>query len=703
MQNKMSATSSPDVITQGRDLSVLASQLRDDINRHAHNYYNLDAPTIPDAEYDKLFAQLQALENAHPELKTIDSPTYRIGGSPQPGFTQVQHDVPMLSLNNAFSDDDVVNFDSRVKNLLLDHHEIEYAIDLKFDGLAINLRYIKGVLTQAATRGDGYTGEDVTGNTRTIHSIPLRLQTENPPDILDVRGEVIMFSADFEKLNLCQRQAGAKEFANPRNAAAGSLRQLDPKVTAQRHLRFFAYGIGLLQGATMPVSHQTLLAWLQSLGIPVCTEQGLVRGANKLLQFYRAIQLRRPSLAYEIDGVVYKVNSLAEQALLGFISRAPRFALAHKFPAKEALTQIIRIEVQVGRTGAITPVARLTPVFIGGATIANATLHNEEEIHRKDIRIGDTVIVRRAGDVIPEVVAVVPEMRPATARNFSLPSHCPVCGSPIVKAEGETIARCSGSWIQCAAQRKSGLLHFVSRKAMNIDGLGEKLIDQLVDNKIVTTAADFYGLDAGSLSQLDRMADKSAHKLLRAIAASKASTLARFIYALGIRHVGESTAKNLASAFGNLTRLRMASEEQLLQVKDVGSVVATSIRLFFQEAANNQLIENLLSSGIHWPAMQETPQSSLSLAGKILVLTGTFPNLSHEDARNLIEQHGGKVSESVSKKTNYVVAGKDAGHKLLKARALNLAVLTEKELIRLCAASAPQISSQIYKVYKTQR
>ena len=687
MQNKIPATSAPDVITQGRELSALARQLRDDINRHAHHYYNLDAPTIPDAEYDKLFAQLLALESAHPELKTIDSPTCRIGGSPQPAFRQVQHDVPMLSLNSAFSDEDVIRFDRRIKDQLSSNSDIAYAIDLKFDGLAINLRYIKGELTQAATRGDGFIGEDVTQNVRSIRSIPLRLLTNKPPEIVDVRGEVLMFTADFERLNRHQRQAGDKEFANPRNAAAGSLRQLDPMVTAQRQLRFFAYGIGLLQGATMPVSHQALLLCLGSWGIPVCNEQGVVQGANGLLQFHRAIQLRRPHLPYEIDGVVYKVNCLADQAVLGFISRAPRFALAHKFPAKEALTQILHIDVQVGRTGAITPVARLAPVSIGGATIANATLHNADEIARKDIRVGDTVIVRRAGDVIPEVAAVILEMRPVSTKPFFMPSHCPVCGAAIVKPNGEAIARCTGSWIQCAAQRKAGLLHFVSRQAMNIDGLGEQLIDQLVDRKLVTTAADLYTLDVNALSSIEKVADKSATKLLQAIAASKASTLSRFIYALGIRHVGAETAKELASAFGNLPDLQKANEERLLQVKDIGRVIAQSIRSFFQQPLNNQLVEKLLAVGIHWPAMPTASQAVSPLAGKMLVLTGTLPHLSREHAKHLIEQHGGKVAESVSRKTNYVVVGKNPGSKFQKAQELAITMLTEDQLMRLCTST----------------
>lgn len=666
-------------------LPQLAQRLRAEINQYGYNYYTLDAPSIPDAEYDKLFQWLQDLEQQHPELKTADSPTLRVGGAVLPEFSQVQHAVAMLSLNNGFEDEDVVAFDRRVREGLgASDQDIEYAIDLKFDGLAINLRYVNGVFAQAATRGDGYTGEDVTENIRTIRSLPLRLRCENPPAILDVRGEVLMFKADFQKLNQRQRDLGTKEFANPRNAAAGSLRQLDSKITAQRSLRFFAYGIGLLEGADLPTSHRALLDWYQSMGIPTCEEKAVVKGAPALLDFYRSIQEKRAQLPYEIDGVVYKVNRFDQQATLGFVSRAPRFAIAHKFPAEEALTTVLDIEVQVGRTGAITPVARLAPVFVGGVTVTNATLHNEEEIQRKDVRVGDTVIVRRAGDVIPEVVASVLEKRPEQTNVFVLPKQCPICGSDIVKLEDEAIARCSGGWIKCAAQRKGGLFHFASRKALNIEGLGEQLIEQLVDKNVVTTAADFYKLGLMALAELDRMAEKSAQNVLDALEISKSTTLPRFIYALGIRHVGESTAKDLALTFADMETLMAATEEQLLQVNDVGPVVAQSIIRFFSDPFNVELVRQLIASGIHWPAIEKLDLSAAVFAGKTLVLTGTLPTLSREQAGALIEKNGGKVAGSVSKKTSYVVAGEDAGSKLLKASELGITVLTEAQLLELC-------------------
>nr|WP_315487160.1 NAD-dependent DNA ligase LigA [uncultured Undibacterium sp.] len=666
-------------------LPELAQRLCRELTQHGYNYYTLDAPTIPDAEYDKLFQQLQILEAQHPELKTTDSPTLRVGGAILPEFSQVQHAVAMLSLNNGFEDEDVIAFDRRAREgLELNNQDLEYAIDLKFDGLAINLRYINGVFAQAATRGDGYTGEDVTENIRTIRSVPLRLRCENPPATLDVRGEVLMFKADFDKLNQRQRDLGAKEFANPRNAAAGSLRQLDSTITAQRNLRFFAYGIGLLEGAELPASHRDLLDWYQSMGIPTCEEKALVKGAPALLDFYRCIQEKRAQLPYEIDGVVYKVNRFDQQATLGFVSRAPRFAIAHKFPAEEALTTVLDIEVQVGRTGAITPVARLAPVFVGGVTVTNATLHNEEEIQRKDVRVGDTVIVRRAGDVIPEVVAPVLEKRPEQTSVFVLPKQCPICGSDIVKLEDEAIARCSGGWIKCAAQRKGGLFHFASRKALNIEGLGEQLIEQLVDKNVVTTAADFYKLGLMALAELDRMAEKSAQNVLDALETSKSTTLPRFIYALGIRHVGESTAKDLALTFADMEVMMSATEEQLLQVNDVGPVVAQSIIRFFADPFNVELVRQLLASGIHWPAIEKPDFSTAVFAGKTLVLTGTLPTLSREQAGAVIEKNGGKVAGSVSKKTSYVVAGEDAGSKLLKARELGVTVLSEEELLALC-------------------
>ncbi|HEY0488977.1 MAG TPA: NAD-dependent DNA ligase LigA [Telluria sp.] len=666
--------------------------LTSELNRHIFAYHVQDAPTIPDAEYDKLFRELQELEAAHPEAVSVDSPTYRVGAAPIPEFRQVTHTVPMLSLNNGFSDEDVENFDRRVREGLGDV-QVEYASELKFDGLAISLRFEDGVFVQAATRGDGATGEDVTTNIRTIRAIPLRLHGASVPKVLEVRGEVLMYKADFARLNARQRDAGQKEFANPRNAAAGSLRQLDSRITATRNLRFFAYGVGALEGVAMPDSHSKLLDWYNELGLPVCAERAVVPGLEGMLAFYRDIGKRRASLPYEIDGVVYKVNAIEDQQQLGFVSRAPRFALAHKFPAEEALTQVQDIEVQVGRTGAITPVARLVPVFVGGVNVMNATLHNEDEVRRKDIRIGDTVIVRRAGDVIPEVVAHVPERRPADAREFVMPANCPVCGSPIVKPEDEAIARCSGGWTHCSAQRKGGLMHFVSRRAIDVEGMGDQLIEQLVDKGVVKTAADLYRLDMERLRALDRMATKSAQNVLDALEKSKHTTLARFIYSLGIRHVGESTAKALAQHFGSIDALLHAATWengiQLLDVADVGPVVARSIADFLSDEDNRALVAQLREAGMTWKeGAHSMAKSDSALAGKTFVLTGTLPTLSRDEAAAMIEAAGGKVSGSVSKKTSYVVAGADAGSKLAKAQELGIALLDEAALQALLESSS---------------
>ena len=664
------------------DVAARAEWLRNELNRHSHAYYVLDNPSIPDAEYDQLFRELQELEANHPKLILSDSPTQRVGGEPLPEFHQVRHEVPMLSINNGFSEEDIQNFDRRVREGLGSDHDIRYACELKFDGLAINLRYEQGLLVQASTRGDGFTGEDVTVNIRTIRSIPLKLQTTTPSSLIEVRGEVLMFKSDFDKLNQRQRAANQKEFANPRNAAAGSLRQLDSRITAQRSLRFFAYGIGRLDGAPTPTRHSALLDWYQSLGIAVCAERTVVSGAQGLLDFYAAMGQRRAQLPYEIDGVVYKIDDIEQQKILGYVSRAPRFAIAHKFPAEEATTTVLDIEIQVGRTGALTPVARLVPVSVGGVTVTNATLHNEDEVRRKDIRLGDCVIVRRAGDVIPEVVANVPERRPDHAIEFVMPTACPVCGSPIVRLEEEAIARCSGGWLKCAAQRKGGLLHFVSRRAMDIEGLGEQLVEQLVDKGLVNTPADFYHLTLETLSGLDRMAKKSAQNVLDALEKSKNTTLARFIYALGIRHVGESTAKSLARHFGSLDALLASDEAQVLEVADIGPVVALSILSFFADPLNRQLIDQLRASGIHWEE-GEPEQSNNLFAGKTFVLTGTLPTLSRDDARALIEAAGGKVAGSVSKKTSYVVAGEEAGSKLARAEELGIAILNEEQFLKL--------------------
>jgi len=660
-----------------------AAWLKSELNRHSHAYYVLDNPTIPDAEYDRMFRELVELEQAHPDLVTSDSPTQRVGGKPLPQFEQVRHAIPMLSLNNAFGEEDIVSFDRRVREGLGQTEEVAYSAELKFDGLAISLRYENGRLVQAATRGDGTTGENVTANIRTVRAIPLRLHTDNPPAVLDVRGEVLMFKADFARLNERQREAGQKEFANPRNAAAGSLRQLDPRITAQRTLRFFAYGIGVLEGAEMPHSHSALLDWYASLGLPVCRERTVAEGAGGLLDFFHEIGAKRRGLAYDIDGVVYKVDRLEQQQKLGFVSRAPRFAIAHKFPAEEAMTVVQDIGVQVGRTGAITPVARLASVFVGGVNVTNATLHNEDEVRRKDIQIGDTVIVRRAGDVIPEVVSFVPELRPADVRPFVMPSACPVCGSPIVRPEEEAVARCSGGWVKCPAQRKGGLLHFVSRRAMDIEGLGDQLVEQLVDKHIITTAADLYKLGLTSLAELDRMAEKSAKNVLNALEKSKSTTLARFIYALGIRHVGEATAKELARHFGKLDAFLEASEDQLLEVADIGPVVARSITGFLADPLNRELIEQLRAAGIHWPESEPAAVAPKPMAGKTFVLTGTLPNLTRDEAAARIEAAGGKVAGSVSKKTSYVVAGEDAGSKLVKAQELGVPILDEAALLAL--------------------
>ncbi|MCY0912375.1 NAD-dependent DNA ligase LigA [Massilia antarctica] len=666
------------------------AQLTAELNRHIFSYHVQDAPTIPDAEYDRLFRELQALEAAHPEAVSVDSPTYRVGATPLPEFKQVTHSIPMLSLNNGFEDEDIENFDRRAREGL-DADAVEYAAELKFDGLAISLRYENGVFVQAATRGDGATGEDVTANIRTVRAIPLRLHGDTVPAVLEVRGEVLMYKADFAKLNARQRDAGQKEFANPRNAAAGSLRQLDSRITAQRSLRFFSYGVGALEGADMPPSHSALLDWYQTLGLPVSNERAVVTGAQGLLDYYRDIGKRRPTLAYEIDGVVYKVNRLEHQQKLGFVSRAPRFAIAHKFPAEEALTQVLDIEVQVGRTGAITPVARLAQVNVGGVNVTNATLHNEGEVRRKDIRIGDTVIVRRAGDVIPEVVSFVAERRPLDVREFVMPANCPVCGSPIVRLEDEAVARCSGGWTHCSAQKKGGLMHFVSRRALDVEGLGDQLIEQLVDKGLINNAADLYTLDKDKLAGLDRMAAKSAQNVVDALEKSRDTTMARFIYALGIRNVGESTAKALAQHFGNLEALlHAASFEgglQLLEVPDVGPIVARSISEFLTDADNLALVRTLAGK-LHWKEGEHVMKNTGAMAGKTFVITGTLPTLSRDEAGALVEAAGGKVSGSVSKKTSYVVAGADAGSKLAKAQELGITLLDEAALLSLLATAS---------------
>ena len=659
-----------------------ARQLRETIAQHNYSYYVLDAPTIPDVEFDRLFRELQSIEAQYPELLSPDSPTQRVGGAPLKEFNQVTHLTPMLSLNNAFEDEEVTAFDRRVREGL-GLSAIEYAVEPKFDGLAISLTYENGLLVKGATRGDGYTGEDVTANVRTINSIPLRLKGDTLPQILEVRGEVIMLKADFDKLNRSQAEKGEKEFANPRNAAAGSLRQLDPRITVTRKLTFFCYGLGVAEGVPLIRSHAAVMDYLESLHLPVCAERNVVQGVAGLLDYYLSIGAKRDSLPYDIDGVVYKVNDLGQQDQLGFVSRAPRFAIAHKFPAQEALTEVLDIDVQVGRTGAITPVARLKPVFVGGVTVTNATLHNEDEVRRKDVRIGDTVIVRRAGDVIPEVVGIVPEKRQSTVREFVMPTQCPVCGSNIVRLPDEAAARCTGG-LYCPAQRKQAIIHFASRRALDIEGMGEKLVDQLVDNHIIHTPADLYKLGVLALSNLERMAEKSASNVLNAIETSKHTTLARFIYALGIRNVGEATAKDLARHFGSLDKLMDANAEELQQVPDVGPVVAQSIAQFFGEAHNREVIEQMRASGVSWEEGQGwTAPVATAISGKTFVLTGTLPGLSRDDAKEMIEAAGGKVVGSVSRKTDFVVVGDDPGSKFTKAQELGIKILDEAALLEL--------------------
>jgi DNA ligase (NAD+) len=663
-----------------RKAAERAQALRAEIEKHSYRYYVLDDPRISDAEYDRLFAELQALEREHPALATPDSPTQRVGGAPLAEFAPVGHASPMLSLNNAFSEEDIAAFDRRAREAL-GADPIEYSAEPKFDGLAINLRYERGAFVQGATRGDGTTGEDVTANLRTVRSVPLALRGR-VPGIVDVRGEVVMLKRDFAALNERQRARGEKEYVNPRNAAAGALRQLDPRMTAERRLRFYGYGIGSAEQLPGARTHSEVLDRLEEAGVPVSRERKVVRGVEGLLGFYRDLQARRADLPYEIDGVVYKVNAIEQQARLGFVSRAPRFAVAHKFPAEEATTEVAGIEVNVGRTGALTPVAKLKPVFVGGVTVTNATLHNEDELRRKDVRIGDTVVVRRAGDVIPEIVRVLPEKRPAHAREFVMPASCPVCGSSVVRLPDEAVARCSGG-LFCAAQRKQALLHFASRRAMDIEGLGEKLADQLVDQGVVRTPADLYRLGVVKLAELERMAEKSAHNVVAAIDRSRRTTLARFVYALGIRNVGEATAADLARHFGGLDRLLDATEEQLQDVPDVGPVVAMSVRRFFSERHNREVIEQLRAGGVRWDEHEPQAKPAGLLAGRTFVLTGTLPTLSREQAKALIESHGGKVAGSVSKKTDFVIAGDDAGSKLDKARGLGIAVLDEDGLRKL--------------------
>ena len=662
-----------------RRQSVRAKALRSQIERHNRLYYLEDAPEITDAEYDRLMRELMELDARHPALLASDSPTQRVGAPPLVAFPEISHRTPMLSLSNALDEDEARAFDRRMREAL-GEEAVEYAAEPKFDGLAISLYYREGIFVQGATRGDGTSGEDVTPNLRTVRSIPLRVPAAADTTELEIRGEILMFREDFARLNAGQRKAGEKEFVNPRNAAAGGLRQLDSRITARRPLRFFAYGIGYAADAGWK-THVEVLDRLRELGFPVCDERATARGIEGLLRYYAEIGRRRDKLPYAIDGVVYKVNRLDWQEKLGFVSRAPRFAVAHKFPAEEQATVVLGIDVQVGRTGAITPVARLKPVFVGGVTVTNATLHNEDELRRKDVRVGDTVVVRRAGDVIPEVVSVRIEARPAAAEPFHLPRQCPVCGSAVVRGEDEAIARCSGG-LYCPAQRKQALLHFAGRRAMDIDGLGEKLVDQLVEQDLVRTPADLFSLSLERLAGLDRMAQKSAQNLLAALAQAKQARLDRFIFALGIRNVGESTARDLARHFGGLDRLMAADEAALLMAPDIGPVVARSIRQFFDEPHNREVIRKLREAGVVWDEQGPAPARAAGTA-RVFVLTGTLERMSRDQARELIESRGHKVAGSVSKKTDYVIAGAVAGSKLATARELGISVLDEAGLIQL--------------------
>jgi len=663
-----------------QEAALLLKQLKQRIAEYDYHYYVLDAPLVSDNEYDGIYRQLLEIEQQYPELITIDSPSQRIGGQAISAFDSVKHRQAMLSLNNAFSDQELEAFDRRVREAT-GESQVEYAVEPKFDGLAITLTYEHGVFVQGATRGDGYTGENVTHNLKTIRAIPTCLNIANPPALLEVRGEVLMLKKDFEKLNQQQASVGGKLFANPRNAAAGSLRQLDPNITAKRPLHFFAYGLGASDGTPDLHSHAEAMQYLTHLRFPVSALRGLKTGAQGLRDYYVEIGEKRSSLPFDIDGVVYKVNAFELQDILGFVSRAPRWAVAHKFPAEEATTLVEDITVQVGRTGAITPVARLKPVFVGGVTVTNATLHNEDEMRRKDIHIGDTVVVRRAGDVIPEVVLVKHELRPADARLFIMPSVCPECGSHVVRLEDEAVARCTGGLI-CPAQRKQAITHFASRRAMDIEGLGEKLVDQLVERNLVHHLDDVYRLSLPMLAGLDRMAEKSAQNVLAAIEKSKTTTLARFIYALGIRNVGEATAKDLAQHFGSLEALMQASVESLMQVHDVGPVVAEAAFQFFDEPHNREVIAAMRAQGVQWADIAKT-STSTAFAGKTFVLTGTLPTLKRDQAQAMIEAAGGKVSGSVSAKTSYVVAGAEAGSKLEKAQQLNIPILEESALLEM--------------------
>lgn len=672
-------------MSKSKTVDARISDLRDKINYHNYCYYLMDDPEIPDIEYDRLLRELQQLEQAHPELITSDSPTQRVGAAPLDKFSEVKHAVPMLSLNNAFSDDEVRDFDRRARERI-QTESLSYTAEPKLDGLAINLRYENGILTQGATRGDGYAGEDVTHNVRTIESIPLRLIGKDYPRVLEVRGEVFMSKHGFEALNKSQRDKNEKTFANPRNAAAGSLRQLDPRITANRPLEMICYGIGRVEGGDlpdqMPDRHSEILATLRQWGIRTSPETKVVNGAEGCIRYYNAILKRRESLAYDIDGVVYKVDSLQQQNLLGFVARAPRWAVAHKFPAEEEMTKLLAIDVQVGRTGTLTPVARLEPVFVGGVTVTNATLHNQDEIERKDVRVGDTVIVRRAGDVIPEVVSAIKSKRKKGVRRFKMPTRCPECGSEVVRLEDEAAARCTGG-LYCPAQRREATRHFASRRAMDIEGLGDKLVELLDQQELISNVADLYKLKAKDVAALERMGDKSAENLIEALEKSRSTTLPRFIFALGIRQVGEATAQALANHYGNFRALRKAKPDELELVPDVGPVVAESISTFFKQSHNKEVINKLIKAGLHWDDLEVKPATEMPLSGQTFVLTGTLLSMARNDAKSRLQSLGAKVAGSVSKKTSYVVVGADPGSKATRAEQLDVPLMNEDELKRL--------------------
>ncbi|HGF5082032.1 TPA: NAD-dependent DNA ligase LigA [Vibrio parahaemolyticus] len=658
-------------------------ELKESLHYHAVRYYVEDNPEIPDAEYDRLMRELLEIEAQYPDLVTVDSPSQRVGGKPLSEFSQVTHEVPMLSLDNAFDDSELDSFHKRAQDRIGGESIKQYCCEPKLDGLAVSLLYENGVLVQAATRGDGTTGENITENVRTINAIPLKLRGDDWPARLEVRGEVFMPKAGFEKLNELARQKGEKVFVNPRNAAAGSLRQLDSRITASRPLSFYAYSVGVVQGADLAASHYERFLQIKSWGLPMCPETKRVDSLADVKTYYQDILQRRDALPYEIDGVVIKIDDIAVQDRLGFVARAPRWAIAYKFPAQEEITTLNEVEFQVGRTGAITPVAKLEPVFVGGVTVSNATLHNADEIERLQVKIGDQVVIRRAGDVIPQVVSVIKERRPETARDIIFPTQCPVCGSHVERIEGEAVTRCTGGLV-CQAQRKQALKHFVSRKALDVDGLGDKVIEQLVDREMVETPADLFKLSAGVLTVLERMGPKSAQNIVNALEKSKLTTLPRFLYSLGIREVGEATAANLAQHFKSLEAIQAATEEQLIAVQDIGVVVAKHITTFFEEEKNQAVVQDLLVQGIHWPEVSAPEQGAeLPLEGKTVVLTGTLSQLGRTEAKEALQSLGAKVTGSVSKKTDILFAGENAGSKLAKAQELGIEIKTEQDLLEL--------------------